>query len=165
LNIPLHYNKKLKVKKKNPIAKYIPRTADYLLENQISFILRKVNQRHAGIFAETITNELTPTKFSALSKIYELGSLSQNELGRMTAMDVATIKGLIDRSKRLNLVRTRTDPIDARRHLIELTPLETVLIERAIPKALTIGEKTLRPLSNEEQITLLKLLTKISFSN
>jgi DNA-binding MarR family transcriptional regulator len=153
------------MKKKKSIAKDILRAADYLLDNQIGFILRKANQRHTSIFAETITNELTPTRFSALSKIYELGSLSQNELGRMTAMDVATIKGVIDRLKRLNLVRTRADPTDARRHLIDLTPLGTVLIERAIPKALTISEKTLHPLSNEEQIILLKLLTKISLSS
>ena len=113
----------------------------YLLDDQVGFILRKANQLHASIFSNLISNDLTPTKFSALAKLYELGSLSQNELGRFIAMDAANIKGVIDRLKRLNLVRTRTDPNDARRHLIYLTPLGKVVIERSIPKASLITEK------------------------
>ena len=134
----------------------------YLLDDQVGFILRKANQLHASIFSNLIPNDLTPTKFSALAKLYELGSLSQNELGRFIAMDAANIKGVIDRLKRLNLVRTRKDPGDARRHLIDLTPLGKVVIERSIPKASLITEKTLSPLSKEEQVIFLTLLKKIS---
>ena len=83
----------------------------------------------------------------------------------MTAMDVATIKEVIDRLKRLNLVKTLTDPIEARRHLIELTLLGKFLIERAIPKILTISEEPLQLLSIQYQITSLKLLTKILLGN
>jgi len=134
----------------------------YVLDDQVGFILRKANQLHASIFSNLIPNDLTPTRFSALAKLYELGSLSQNELGRFTAMDAANIKGVIDRLKKLNLVRTRPDPKDARRHLIDLTPLGKVVIERAIPKALLITETTLSPLSKEEQVIFLTLLKKIS---
>lgn len=59
----------------------------------------------------------------------------QNELGRFIAMDEAHIKTIIDRLKQLNLVRTRTDPNDGRHHLVDLTPLGKVIIERSIPKA------------------------------
>ena len=134
----------------------------YVLDDQVGFILRKANQLHASIFSNLIPNDLTPTRFSALAKLYELGSLSQNELGRFIAMDAANIKGVIDRLKKLNLVRTRPDPEDARRHLIDLTPLGKVVIERAIPKALLITETTLSPLSKEEQVIFLTLLKKIS---
>ena len=134
----------------------------YLLDDQVGFILRKATQLHASIFSNLIPNDLTPTRFSALAKLYELGSLSQNELGRFIAMDAANIKGVIDRLKKLNLVRTRPDPEDARRHLIDLTPLGKVVIERAIPKALLITETTLSPLSKEEQVIFLTLLKKIS---
>ena len=135
---------------------------EYLLDDQVGFILRKANQRHASIFSNLIPNDLTPAKFSALAKLYELGSLSQNELGRFIAMDAANIKSVIDRLKRLNLVRTRTDPNDARRHLISLTPLGKVIIERSIPNASLVTEKTLSPLSEEEQVIFLSLLQKIS---
>ena len=79
-------------------------------------------------------------------------------MGRFIAMDAANIKSVIDRLKRLNLVRTRTDPNDGRRHLISLTPLGKVIIERSIPKASLVTEKTLSPLSEEEQVIFLSLL-------
>jgi DNA-binding MarR family transcriptional regulator len=44
-----------------------------------------------------IGTNLTPTQWRALSKLTGASPRSQNQLGRLTAMDVATIKGVIDR--------------------------------------------------------------------
>ena len=41
--------------------------------------------------------DLTPTQWAALAKLRELGDCSQNHLGRLTAMDAATIKEVVDR--------------------------------------------------------------------
>ena len=41
--------------------------------------------------------EVTTTQFAALAKLAEQGPLSQNQLGRATAMDAATIKGVVGR--------------------------------------------------------------------
>jgi len=41
--------------------------------------------------------ELTPTQFAALARLRELGDTTQNQLGRLTAMDPATIQGVIQR--------------------------------------------------------------------
>jgi hypothetical protein len=49
------------------------------------------------IFAKEIGINLTPTQWAALAKLTETGPCSQNQLGRLAAMDVATIKGVIDR--------------------------------------------------------------------
>ena len=37
--------------------------------------------------------DVTPTQFAALAKLDDAGPVSQNELGRLTAMDPATIWG------------------------------------------------------------------------
>ena len=62
----------------------------YRLEDQVGFYLRRAAQRHAAIFADRMTDELTPTQWAALVKLAEFVSLSQNLLGRETAMDAAT---------------------------------------------------------------------------
>lgn len=139
-----------------------PTVDDYRLEKQIGFILRLVSQRHSGIFADSISDELTPTRFAALAKLYEIGAMSQNELGRQTAMDGATIKGVVDRLRARGLVRTRPDPSDARRHLVELTTRGRDTASRAIPAARGITEKTLEPLGPKERKTLLELLCRLS---
>ncbi len=133
----------------------------YILENQIGHILRKVSQRHSGIFSSQMPTDLTPTRFAAMAKLYECGPLSQNELGRLTAMDVATIKGVVDRLRVRKLVDSKKDPTDARRQLIKLTAKGESLIETAIPSAMKVTKQTVDPLSQVESKQLIKLLNKM----
>src|ERR1700754_4004878 len=96
-----------------------PAKPAYILDEQIGFILRQVWQRHATIFARDIGINLTPTQWAAVSKLAETGACSQNQLGRLTAMDVATIKGVIDRLTARGLTETSPDPEDGRRLHVE----------------------------------------------
>lgn len=137
-----------------------PRPA-YILEEQIGFILRQVWQRHATIFAREMGTNLTPTQWAAVSKLTETGPCSQNQLGRLTAMDVATIKGVIDRLTARGLTETSPDPEDGRRLLVSLTRAGQQLVEKAVPNALAITKETLAPLDAKERETLIALLSKL----
>jgi len=140
-----------------PQRKVLP----YVLEDQIGFILRQVSQRHSTLFAEQIGSGLTPTQWAALVKLPEVGPISQNQLGRMTAMDVATIKGVIDRLTARGLTETGSDPEDGRRLLVRLTKAGQLAAEKALPNAIAISDATLSPLSPKDRETLLALLTKL----
>ena len=117
-----------------------PARPSYILDEQIGFILRQVWQRHATIFAREIGINLTPTQWAALAKLTETGPCSQNLLGRLTAMDVATIKGVIDRLTARGLTETSPDPEDGRRLLVSLTRAGQQLAEKAAPNALAITQ-------------------------
>jgi len=133
----------------------------YILDEQIGFILRQVWQRHATIFARDIGLNLTPTQWAALAKLLETGPCSQNQLGRLTAMDVATIKGVIDRLTARGLTETSSDPEDGRRLLVSLTRAGAQLAEKVAPNALAISKETLAPLDARERETLIGLLSKL----
>jgi DNA-binding MarR family transcriptional regulator len=133
----------------------------YILDDQVGFILRQVSQRHAVIFAERIGDDLTPTQWAAMAKLMEIGPCSQNLLGRLTAMDAATIKGVIERLMRRCLARTRTDPSNKRRLLVELTEEGVALARDCEPRAKAITEATLAPLAQAERDTLLALLRRL----
>jgi DNA-binding MarR family transcriptional regulator len=133
----------------------------YVLDEQIGFILRQVWQRHATIFAREIGINLTPTQWAALAKLNETGPCSQNQLGRLTAMDVATIKGVIDRLTARGLTETGPDPADGRRLLVSLTRTGQQLAEKAAPNALAITRETLAPLDANEREMLLGLLSRL----
>lgn len=133
----------------------------YVLEDQIGFILRQVWQRHATIFAKEIGINLTPTQWAALAKLTETGPCSQNQLGRLTAMDVATIKGVIDRLTARGLTETSSDPEDGRRLLVSLTRAGQAMAEKAAPNALAITKETLAPLDVKERETFVALLSKL----
>ena len=133
----------------------------YRLDEQVGFILRQVVQRHAGIFAAGMENELTATQWAALAKLHERGPLSQNLLGRLIAMDAATVKGVIDRLSARGLTDTSPDPDDRRRHLVALTAEGRATVERLVPRAARITEATLAPLAPAERAGLLALLLRL----
>ncbi len=132
-----------------------------MLDEQVGFILRRVSQRHLGIFAEHIP-DLTATQFAALAKLCEVGPLSQNELGRRTAMDAATIKGVIDRLRKRGLVASVRDDNDQRRLFVQATAGGEEAYRDAIEAAHQITRETLAPLDFKERMTFMKLLAKLA---
>ena len=135
--------------------------SEYRLDDQVGFLLRVAMQRHTSIFMSRIIKGLTQTQFAALAKLREVGPCSQNQLGRLTAMDVATIKGVIDRLTARGLTETSPDPEDGRRLLVSLTRAGQQLAEKAAPNALAITRETLAPLDARERETLVALLSKL----
>lgn len=135
--------------------------AGYRLDDQVGFRMRQANQRHLAIFSRHIP-DLTPMQFAALAKLSELKRISQNDLGRQTAMDAATMKGVIDRLAKKGLVAGRADPGDRRRRLLTLTPAGAAAYAAHAPAALAITAETLAPLTEPERRRFLKLLAKLA---
>jgi MarR family transcriptional regulator, lower aerobic nicotinate degradation pathway regulator len=133
----------------------------YRLEQQVGYILRQASQRHAAIFSERIPEGLTTTQFATLVRLQEVGPCSQNRLGRLTAMDGATIKGVTDRLIQRGFVEARVDPDDGRHRVLALTGSGIDLVARAIPVALAITAETLGPLSGDEREHFVMLLKKL----
>src|SRR5258708_10419068 len=119
---------------------------DYIRDDQVGFVLRQASQRHATIFAARMIEDLTPTQWAAMAKLHEYGPCSQNLLGRLTAMDAATIKGVIDRLCKRGLTETRPDATDGRRLLVALTAEGEAVHARAAPIAQQITAETLAAL-------------------
>jgi DNA-binding MarR family transcriptional regulator len=141
-------------------ARVTPASA-YRLEHQVGFILRQASQRHAAIFATRIPQQLTTTQFATLVRLQEVGPCSQNQLGRLTAMDAATIKGVTDRLIQRGFVEAKVDPEDGRRRMLALTPQGLDAVARAIPAGLEISAETLEPLSADERDQFMRLLKKL----
>lgn len=140
-------------------------TQGYDLDEQIGYILRLVTQHHTAIFQEhaqhLLPGGLTPTQFSALLRIDSVGTCSQNRLGRMAAMDVATIKGVVDRLKRKGLVELAPDPDDRRRTKITLSESGEALIPKLKEAGAVITADTVKGLSAAETEQLKVLLKKL----
>ena len=101
-------------------------------------------------------------QFATLAKLAEAGALSQNALGRLTAMDGATIKGVVDRLRKNGLVQTENDKTDRRRTIVSLTESGRKLLAELLPAAHRISQETLNPLSDSEQAIFLHLLRKMT---
>ncbi|NOX73803.1 MAG: MarR family transcriptional regulator [Alphaproteobacteria bacterium] len=133
---------------------------DYVLDEQIGYRLRLANQRHLEIF-NRIMPDLTPTQFSVLVRLLEVGEVSQNHLGRMVATDAATTKGVISRLAKKRLVNTVPSQTDRRRLLISLTDTGAEFTRRMISKAQEITHLTSARLSAAEASKLMELLERL----
>jgi DNA-binding MarR family transcriptional regulator len=136
-------------------------TKAYRLDDQIGYVLRRVTQRHLAIFAAAIP-EVTTTQFAVLARLAEIGPQSQNHLGRETAMDAATIKGVVDRLAKLGYVATSADPADRRRLTVSLTEAGESLFSKRVTTALSVSAETVSPLSNNEAQILKDLLLRLT---
>jgi DNA-binding MarR family transcriptional regulator len=136
----------------------------YVIEDQIGHLLRRAHQRATAIFLAELGErfEITPTQYAALVKLHDLGAQSQNQLGRLTAMDPATIQGVIKRLQERSLIERSGDPADKRRMTLRLSASGAKLVAAMIPYGLRISAVTLEPLDAEERKALLALLRRLA---
>lgn len=134
----------------------------YRLEEQVGFKLRKVLQKNTEIFNEVMSGfELTPMQFAILAKLDDLGTISQNQLGRHAAMDPATTFGVVGRLMKRGLIEQSADPSDARLTLLALSGRGRRLVAQMKERGADVSERTMAALTEEETRVFLHLLSKV----
>ena len=102
------------------------------------------------------------TRFWGVTLDAELGALSQNQLGRLTRMDPATISGVVGRLIGRGYVRQAADLKDARLVMLTLTPNGQTAVKAMKGAAAEVSRRTLEPLEPREKAALLEALAKIA---
>jgi len=135
----------------------------YILQDQVGHLLRRAHQRNTQIFLEVFEEAgLTPTQWAALAMLAEEGAASQNALGRMTAMDPATIQGVIRRLEERGLITREADPDDKRRTMLKLSADGEALAAALTTAAKAVSDRHLAALTTEERMRFLELLRKLA---
>ncbi|MFM0527382.1 MULTISPECIES: MarR family winged helix-turn-helix transcriptional regulator [Paraburkholderia] len=136
--------------------------AGYRFSEQVGHLLRRAYQRHMAIFQQSIPNgEVTAAQFTTLCALRELGACSLNDIVKFTAIDQATIRGIVERLKGRGFIDIVADPWDGRKVLISNTPTGDDLIDRITPSGHQISEETFGSLNPAERVALLFLLRKM----
>jgi DNA-binding MarR family transcriptional regulator len=138
----------------------------FAVEEQVGHLLRRANQRHVALFQDSIqrslgAEDLTPPQFAALAALVTRGHVTQNQLGRLVAMDPATVQGVVRRLVTRGLVARDRDPADRRTAVLVPTEAGRSLAARAVPCARRITEATLAPLDAAERRVFLSLLRRL----
>jgi DNA-binding MarR family transcriptional regulator len=134
----------------------------YNVAEQVGHLIRKAHQRHTAIFQQySCDSNLTPMQFSVLCSVLEQGPSSLTDIVKRTAIDQATIRGVVKRLKDRGLIQLVSDPSDSRKVIVRVTEDGGQLIQNMIPMAREITNKTLEKLDMSERIALKFLLRKI----
>lgn len=139
-----------------------PGKADYVFSDQIGHLLRRAYQRHLAIFQRNACDpQLTSVQFVTLCAIRDNGPSSLIELVKSTAIDQATIRGIVDRLKARGLIRQTSDAQDRRKVINCLTDEGRQLLEDMVPCAKRISELTMGQLNPAERLAVTHVLQKM----
>ncbi|MCW8087903.1 MarR family winged helix-turn-helix transcriptional regulator [Sabulicella glaciei] len=135
----------------------------YRLDASAGHLLRRAHQRYQAVFSECAAGHgLTGPQFAALLRLSEAGRATQNQLGRLAAMDSATVQGVVRRLAARGLLRAAKDPLDRRTRVLSVTPQGHDLLAEAKEAGRRANEALLGPLSAGERAHLLSLLQRLS---
>lgn len=139
-----------------------PGDADYVFSDQIGHLLRRAYQRHLAIFQRNACDpQLTSVQFVTLCAIRDNGPSSLIELVKSTAIDQATIRGIVDRLKARGLISQTSDAQDRRKVINCLTDEGRQLLEEMVPCARRISELTMGQLNPAERLAVTHVLQKM----
>lgn len=144
------------------VLKDAPAEPPYDVTAQVGHLLRRAFQRHTALFQQEIpAGQLTAAQFAALCAARDLGACSLTDLMQKTAIDQATIRGIVERLANRALVSVEDDKSDGRKRLIALTPAGAALLETTVPLARQVTEQTFGELNVAERVALVFLLRKM----
>lgn len=134
----------------------------YVFSEQVGHLLRKAYQRHLAIFQQNVgDSQLTAVQFVTLCALRDHGASSLTELVKATAVDQATIRGIVERLKARELITLEPDPQDKRKVVVDLSAAGAALVLQTVPCAAQITELTMSNLNPAERVAVLFLLRKM----
>lgn len=134
----------------------------YDLDEHPAFIIRKVHQQATAIFNELFAEkDITSTQLAALSVILQEGKISQNQLGRLTAMDPSTISMVVRKLVKSGLAERTASKADLRLSMIAPTPRGAEFGLMQLERSQQVADRLLEPLSPGERLLLLELLKRL----
>ena len=105
--------------------------------------------------------DLTPEQFLLIDLLWNQGPLSQQELADQLQKDKNSVTKLVDAIERKGFVVRQQNPTDRRSNTIILTDLANSLKDDAKNKGISILDKMLAGISDEELCTFLNTLNKL----
>ena len=134
----------------------------YDLDTHPAHMIRRAHQRATFYFQQVMSGQdLTPTQHAALATLLKHGELSQNHLGRLTAMDPSTISIVVRKLLKNGLIERHGSKNDQRLAIIKLTDRGTCYSVDRLADSLEVARRVLAPLTPAEQQTLVALLRRI----
>lgn len=131
------------------------------LPEHVGFLIRRAQQVHLAVWAEEAGQGLSNVQFGVLNVLHRTGGASQRELCDALDLDRSTVAGLVARLEARGLVERARAAADRRRNLVRLTEAGGAELRRLVPHAAQVDASLTAGLTEQEQTTLRRLLTRI----
>lgn len=127
-------------------------------------LMRAAESVTARIHRHLSSTGLTISQFAVLEALYQLGPLSQREIGKKILRSSGNITMVIDNLEKNGLVRRERHEADRRFFIVHLTDKGYHLINKIFPPHAAVIAKDLGVLTAAEQDALARLCKKLGLS-
>lgn len=136
---------------------------DYAVTEQVGHLLRRAYQRHVALFqAEIPDSQLTAAQFVTLCAVRDTAGCSLNDLVKRTAIDQATVRGVVERLAARGLLTVSAHQRDGRKRELALTDAGAELVAATVPFAQRVTERTFGDFNPAERLALVYLLERMA---
>ncbi|MGC2854345.1 MarR family winged helix-turn-helix transcriptional regulator [Novispirillum sp. DQ9] len=141
-----------------------PLHLDLFIPYRLSVLSNIVSRSVARIYAEKFDLSIPEWRVMAVMGLEEERgtSMCANSVVTRTEMDKVQVSRALSRMLQAGLINRSTDPGDRRRAVLRLTDKGREVYRQIVPAALRYEEDLLENLSLDEQITLERLITKLT---
>lgn len=125
-------------------------------------MLRRAHQIAVSIFLDSTAElRVTTTQFGVLVLLSHHGGLDQASVARLLGLDRSTTALVVKKLAARGLVSRHSDAQDRRRQCLEISPAGREVLNQVRGSADQARIALMQPLDEDEQRTLLALLTKL----
>jgi DNA-binding MarR family transcriptional regulator len=124
--------------------------------------IRRLQQIAVAIFLqETEGFGVTPVQYGALLTVSRQPGLDQRTLAALMGLDTSTTAGVVDRLETRGLLRRSASPNDRRVKRLSTTDEGATLLTELDSRVTGAQTRMLNPLSDEEKVQFLDMLTRL----
>jgi DNA-binding MarR family transcriptional regulator len=134
----------------------------FALDRHSAHLIRRAHQRATALFQEAFEGlGVTPPQFAILATLLRHGALSQIALGRLTAIDTATLSTMLRRLSAMGHVYRRASKEDQRVNLVDLTDAGATFTLEGLRLSQEVSDRVLDPLDPAERAAFVAALDRI----
>lgn len=128
-------------------------------------LLRRAQQISVSIFFDEMGGELTPVQYAMLRNLAGSPGIDQVSLSAISGIDTSTGATVCARLEEKGLLERKVIPTNRRQRALTITAAGEQLLTEMIPGAQRLRRRLLAPLTSEEQLKFMELLTKLVQEN
>lgn len=130
------------------------------------FLIRRVHQLASAAFIDSCAElDITPSQYAVLFALRQQQSVSQNELGRLIALDSSTTSVVLKSLRERGFVNAGADVTDKRKTILQLTNQGRLVLAQAEQRSTKASEDLLSALSERKCAQFLSLLQQLATSD
>jgi DNA-binding MarR family transcriptional regulator len=126
---------------------------------RLSVLANRMTRAVAGVYARRFN--VSAPEWRTLAVLGRFGAMTANSVVERTAMDKVRVSRAVTRLLELGYITRRTDPLDRRRAILELTASGQNVYKQIVPRALAVETELLQALDPGERAAFEAAISKL----